>query len=228
MIDKYLQMQRTLYDTEAKNWNIYNLDVIVGSYHEHDNFADYDLYLFPNLDFTNKIALEYGCGTGRNLIKFANRFQRIDGTDISQECLNAAKINLESNNISIPNLYLSNGNNIPAPNEAYDVIFAVICLQHICVHQIRYQIMQDVFRTLKSEGWFCFQMGFGGRPNSVNYFENDYDAQTTNGGRDISIHNEQDLIADLESIGFKNYKSHLGSTGPNDEHKNWLWVQVQK
>lgn len=228
MIDKYLQMQRTLYDTEAKNWNIYNLDVIVGSYHEHNNFPDYDLYLFPNLDFTNKIALEYGCGTGRNLIKFANRFQRIDGTDISQECLDAAKINLESNNILVSNLYLSNGNNIPVSNETYDVIFAVICLQHICVHEIRYQIMQDVFRTLKPNGWFCFQMGFGGRPNSVNYFDNDYDAQTTNGGRDVSIHNEQDLKNDLEKIGFSNYKSHIGQTGPNDEHKNWLWVQVQK
>jgi SAM-dependent methyltransferase len=228
MINKYLQMQRNLYDTEVKNWNIYNQDVIVGSYYEHNNFPDYDLYLFPNLDFTNKIALEYGCGTGRNLIKFANKFQRIDGTDISQGCLDAAAINLASNNIPVSNLYLSNGNNIPVDNNTYDVIFAVICLQHICVHEIRYQIMQDVFRTLKLDGWFCFQMGFGGRTNSVDYFENDYNAQTTNGGRDVSIHKEQDLIDDLGKIGFKNYKSHLGPTGPNDEHQNWLWVQVQK
>lgn len=228
MIEKYLQMQRSQYDIDASNWNLNNLDPVVGTYVLHNNFGDYDLYLFPKLDFSQQIALEYGCGPGRNLIKFANRFQRIDGVDISQTCLEKAKLNLETNNIKQVNLYLTNGSNVPTSNDVYDVVFSVICLQHICVHEIRYQIMNDIFRVLKPDGWFCFQMGYGGRSGCVNYFDNDYDATLTNGGRDVSIFDEQDLKNDLEKIGFSNYKSHIGQTGPGDFHKNWIWVQVQK
>ena len=27
---------------------------------------------------------------------------------------------------------------------------------------------------------------------------------------------------------FKNYKSDIRETGPGDNHKNWIWVQVEK
>lgn len=228
MKEKYLDMQRNFYNSDAKKWSLNNKDPVVGSYDLHNSWNDYNLYLFKNFDTSNLIALEYGCGPGRNIVRFANQFKRIDGVDISEECIEKAKLNLKFNNIQEYNLKANDGNNIPFDSDSYDVVFSVICLQHICCHQIRFDIMKEVYRVLKKEGKFCFQMGLGGRHNAVNYYDNDYDATVTNSGRDVSIENEVFLKNDLLNIGFKNYKSDIRETGPGDNHKNWIWVQVEK
>jgi ubiquinone/menaquinone biosynthesis C-methylase UbiE len=228
MTNKYLDMQRSIYDQDASNWSTTNKNPVVGTYDQHNSFSDYDNFLFKDFDTSGLVALEYGCGPGRNIVKFSNRFSRIDGTDISPICIEKAKVNMEANGLPIPNLFVTPGDSIPAQDSTYDVVFAVICLQHICVHDIRYKIMSDMFRVLKSGGKLCFQMGIGDKPNAINYYENDYDALLTNGGRDVSIENEQFLINDLTKIGFKNYKSDIRPVGPGDCHANWIWVQVEK
>jgi len=228
MTNKYLDMQRSNYDQDASNWSTTNKNPVVGTYNEHNLFSDYDNFLFKDFDTSGLIALEYGCGPGRNIVKFSNRFSRIDGTDISPICIEKAKVNIEANGLLVPNLFVTPGDSIPAQDNTYDVVFAVICLQHICVHDIRYKIMLDMFRVLKTGGKLCFQMGIGGKPNAINYHENDYDALITNGGRDVSIENEQYLIDDLTKIGFKNYRSDIRPVGPGDCHANWIWVQVEK
>ena len=87
--------------------------------------------------------------------------------------------------------------------------------------------MQEIYRVLKKGGHFCAQMGFGGRPNSVNYYDNKYDATGTNGMCDVSIENEDFLKDDLSKIGFKDYKSEL-SAPCHDLHDKWIWFQVEK
>jgi SAM-dependent methyltransferase len=228
MTNKYLDMQRSNYDREASNWSTTNKNPVVGTYDQHNSFSDYDNFLFKDFDTSGLVALEYGCGPGRNIVKFSSRFSRIDGTDISPICVEKAKVNMEANGLPIPNLFVTLGDSIPAQDSAYDVVFSVICLQHICVHDIRYKIMLDMFRVLKTGGKLCFQMGIGGKQNAINYYENDYDALITNGHRDVSIENEQYLINDLTKIGFKNYRSDIRPVGPGDSHSNWIWVQVEK
>jgi hypothetical protein len=74
-------------------------------------------------------------------------------------------------------------------------------------------------------------MGYGGKGEIpvAGYYDNNYDARSTNGHSDVSIVDEQDLKEDLmNKIGFINYKSDIRDTGPGDNHKNWIWVQVQK
>jgi len=45
----------------------------------------------------------------------------------------------------------------------------------------------------------------------------------------VSITDENALIDDLiEKIGFTNYRSDIRQTGPGDNHRNWIWVQVEK
>ena len=142
----YLKMQWDFYDNEAKLWSLDNKNPVVGGYDTHNSFTDYDEYLFKDFDTTNKIALEYGCGPGRNIIRYNNRFKRIDGVDISSINIEKCKLNIAANNISIPNLYVNSGDNIPVPDSSYDVIFSVICLQHICEHNIRYKSMSEIYR----------------------------------------------------------------------------------
>ena len=72
MNENYLAMQKYYYNQDAARWSIFNRDPVVGSYDAHNSFDDYDKFLFKDIDTTNMVALEYGCGPGRNLIKFHN------------------------------------------------------------------------------------------------------------------------------------------------------------
>lgn len=229
--EQYLKMQKTQYEEFATHWSLTNRDPVVGSYDKHNEWSDYDTHLFKDFDTSNLIALEYGCGPGRNLIRFKDRFSRIDGVDIAEMNIEKARINLNHNNIINSKLYVCDGQSIPVEDETYDVVFSVICLQHICCYDVRFNIMQDVKRILKPEGYFCFQMGFGGRPQNIgaNYFENNFYANETNGAQDVQILNDAELESDLLiNLGFRNYKYDIRRTGPGDSHQHWIWVQVQK
>lgn len=225
-------MQNSYYDEYASKWSLEFRDPVVGSYDAHNNWSDYDNFLFKDFETSELIAIEYGCGPGRNLVKFSDRFARVDGIDISDVNIEKARLNINANNIQEPNLYVTSGDNLSAvADESYDVVFAVICFQHICVHEIRFNILKDIFRVLKPGGKLCFQMGHGGKDGipTAGYYDNNYDAGSTNGHSDVSITDEQDLREDLvDKIGFKNYKSDIRETGPGDNHKNWIWVQVEK
>jgi ubiquinone/menaquinone biosynthesis C-methylase UbiE len=228
----YLAMQNSYYDEYASQWSLDFRDPVVGSYDAHNNWSDYDEFLFKDFDTNGLVALEYGCGPGRNLVKFSNRFARIDGVDISDVNINKAKINLEHNGISGSNLYVTSGDNLSMiEDNTYDVVFAVICFQHICSHEIRFNILKDIHRVLKPGGKLCFQMGYGGKEGipTAGYFDDVFDAASTNGHADVSITDESDIQKDLtEKIGYINYKSDIRETGPGDNHRNWIWIQVEK
>ena len=228
----YLSMQNKYYDEYASQWSLSFRDPVVGSYDAHNNWSDYDTVLFKDFDTNGLVALEYGCGPGRNLVKFSKRFARIDGVDISDINIDKAKINLEHNGISGSNLYVTSGDNLSMiEDNAYDVVFAVICFQHICSHEIRFSILKDIYRVLKPGGKLCFQMGYGGKEGipTAGYFDDVFDAASTNGHADVSITDESDIQKDLtEKIGYINYKSDIRETGPGDNHRNWIWIQVEK
>jgi SAM-dependent methyltransferase len=226
----YLEMQLTEYDKEATKWSLQDKNPVVGWYDNHNMNPDYDNLLFKGFDTSDKVAIEYGCGPGRNQIKFADRFKRVDGCDISPICIEKAKINIEDAGLELPKLYVCDGKSLPVPDGSYDVVFSVICLQHICVHSIRYSIMSDIFRVLKPGGYFCAQMGFGvgDSPNTVGYYDDYTDAIQTNGWRDTRIDDEAFLKDDLDKIGFIDYRSDIVKADPRDQHPNWIWFQGRK
>lgn len=228
--NKYSQMQQNQYDAEASIWTPENRDPVVGSFDAHNDWADYDVFLFKNIITTDKIALDFGCGPGRNIVKFANRFQRIDGADISDLNLRNASIWCKINNTPVPNLFKNNGSDLGlVPSDTYDIVFSTICLQHICVHDIRISLMKEFHRVLKPGGSLCLQMGFGNNhPKTVSYFDNNYDAEFTNSGCDTRIDSPDEPKSDLEKIGFHSFDYDIRPVGPGDHHSNWIFFRAIK
>jgi ubiquinone/menaquinone biosynthesis C-methylase UbiE len=229
---KYLDMQKTYYDEFGKKWSLEEKDPVVGSYEQHNLWPHWEKLLFRDIETKKMTALEYGCGPGRNLIKFNNLFASIDGTDISKEVLNKAKLNLESQSLYNEKIKLIHGSGdiIPVEDNQYDFVFSIICLQHIACYDIRLNIFKEIYRVLKPGGFFSFQMGFGkrNRRTSCGYHENVIDAQKTNGNLDVRIEKESYIQDDLTiKVNFKNYQSII--VEPNcDVHEKWIFVMVQK
>jgi ubiquinone/menaquinone biosynthesis C-methylase UbiE len=227
--NKYTQMQLNQYNSLASGWSEENRDPVVGSFDAHNQWADYE-NLFTNIhNQSEKIGLDFACGPGRNIVKYSNRFKRLDGVDISPVNIENAKKYISSNSIE-SNLYVSNGVGIDCiESNTYDFVMSTIALQHICVYDIRYSIMKDIYRILKDGGIFTAQMGFGSpSPATVGYYENYYDADGTNRTCDVCIETTAQLEKDLFEIGFKDFNYVIGPVGPGDIHPNWIYFNCTK
>ena len=232
---KYLYMQKVAYQHAANN-TTYNADkkndFVVGSYDEQNKWEDYDKYLMKYVDksFQEKIALDFACGPGRNIVKYNKWFKRIDGCDISQNNLNNAKENLTYHKIPLPNLYVTNGDDLGMEQENYyDFIFSSIAMQHICVHKIRYSILTCMYKALKKGGRISIQMAFGTfRENSAGYYENCFNATGTNGSYDTRVEDPNEVKKDLENIGFRDFEYWIRPAGPGDADTNWIFFTASK
>ena len=231
-MNTYTVMQKNSYEQEATRWDLNNLDPVVGSFHAHNNWKDYE-YLFKDIsDLNNKIVLDFGCGPGRNIVKYKNQFLKIDGVDIGENNLKNAKLWIEHNNFDVNSVDLILCNGVDLQNiedSKYDIVMSTICMQHICVHEIRFNYFKEFYRVLKPNGYITFQMGYGtARPKSVDYYANNYDVFGTNGECDTQVTDPKQLETDLLKIGFTNFNYYIRPTGPGDLHSNWIFFNAQK
>ena len=90
--NKYTLMQKNHYQESASKWNLQELDYVVGTFIAHNNWDDYELLFTDIQDLKTKTVLDFGCGPGRNIVKYSDRFNRIDGVDISETNLEKAQI----------------------------------------------------------------------------------------------------------------------------------------
>lgn len=227
--NKYTQMQKRYYDNEGTTGNMNKQN-----HRGHNNNQNYWSILVADTlapEFKNKVGLDFGCGCGRNVINLVNRFKRMEGVDISPELIKTSIINLanmgyDSNRVRF---YTCNGINLDIfEDNTYDFIMSTIVLQHICVYEIRYNYLSDFFKILKSGGLLSFQMGFGdGHFNTKDYYENFYDAESTNSGCDVKVSDPSQIVGDLEKIGFTNVTYEI-TPSFDDFHKNWIFVKAYK
>ena len=101
-------------------------------------------------------------------------------------------------------------------------------MQHIPVHEIRYNYFKEFFRVLRPDGLISFQMGFGpGHRNTASYYENNYNALYTNSGHDVRVDNPDQLVGDLTKIGFVNIQTFIRNRW-DDSHDQWIYVKARK
>lgn len=191
----------------------------------------------PNLQ--EKDVLDFGCGPGRNLIYYTGKVKSIDGVDIASRNLITAAEWIKNNNFDITKyrLYKNDGVSLnPIKNEMYDVVMSTICLQHISVYSIRKNLLSEFYRVLRPNGYVTLQFLYStDKPNTVEYFDDTWDADGTNGARDCVVKDVNNVIKDLEDVGFTNINYFIDQAFTSDglpptsvDDKEWLFITGQK
>jgi uncharacterized protein YdiU (UPF0061 family) len=80
-------------------------------------------------------------------------------------------------------------------------------------------------------------MGFGADTNLDNkssYYDNSMEARGTNSIHDVSVTDANEVVKDMEDIGFTNVTyqitDNLSDSGESLDygHPNWIWVRCEK
>lgn len=230
----YSKFQKDFYTRETPFMRVKN-------HSEHNNNPEYwDVLLGPikadRERWNGKNALDFACGCGRNLLNMSSlaSWSSVDGCDISGPNCEESKILMEWDHPEIScQCFTTNGYELDGvPSNNYDFVMSTIALQHICVHEIRFNIFADMLRVMKPGALLSFQMGFGESNNGFStYYENSYDARKTNSGHDVMVTDPQNVVDDLSKIGFKDISYHIGAAWEGPEiakHPNWIFVKATK
>mgnify|MGYP003661596503 CR=1 FL=1 len=179
-----------------------------GNHKEHDLDPDYwNILLGPVKSDPDKYgsgtALDFGCGCGRNIRNLLSlaRFSRVDGCDISTS--NAAYAGKYINNLfpyrqepHRTKTWETNGWDLgPVEDESYNFIMSHVVFQHIGNHQVRLNLLTEMFRALKPNG--IVSLHFMDLADSVPYYYNSPD-----GTQNCRVENPEFLLRELEAIGY--------------------------
>lgn len=240
--NKYSKMQKNFYNSNAKK-------MASTDHKEHNSNPNYWDILLSDLsddmfenDKTIK-ALDFGCGTGRNVFNLLKNWNwnRVDGIDISENNIIEAKKKLENlglkefdGNSDVHNkfkFYFNNGVDLSElKSDEYIFIMSTIVFQHISVHEIRLSLLKEIYRVLEKGGLFSFQMGYNANPKykTVSFFKNYYDATGTNSDCNVRVDYEENIKNDLEKIGFKNIELVIKDSFSDDVHPKWIYIKAKK
>ena len=226
----YTQMQKGFYN-KAKADQMVSVD-----HRYHDGNADYwSILLGPVKDnreyYRGKKALDFGCGTGRNVNNLLSigEWNRVDGVDISPENIEHAKRKIGAlMQEKFFKLYVNNGVDLSGlPDDEYDFVMSTIVFQHIAVHEIRFNLLKEIYRTMKSCGIISIQMGYGEGHGKAEYEKDDYDAKGTNSKHDVIVRDPDQIKKDLDTIGFIDFE-YVIRPAFQDGHPNWIFFKAKK
>jgi SAM-dependent methyltransferase len=250
MVDKlidvnnpYTQMQQSRYnyladfDAAHSGWRSNEpKSFAVTLLEAHNEYEDYKTYLWKDIpDLKQKDVLDFGCGPGRNLLKYHDTFNSIDGVDLATKNLETARQWLTSSGLTADKfkLYKNDGITLMGiPSQSYDVVMSTICLQHISVYDIRFNLLKEFHRVLRPNGYVTLQFLYTAKkPNTVKYYDNKYDADDSNGAYDCVVENPDYIKSDLEKLGFTNFNYYIRPSievlgGVRNDFSDWEWIFI--
>lgn len=92
------------------------------------------------------IVCDFGCGTGRFTSLLAKKAFKVFGIDVTKEMLEAAKKNVQAENVEFIHY---DGINIPFDDEYFDAIVSIGVLQHINYKKDFLKLTEELCRVLK-------------------------------------------------------------------------------
>lgn len=113
-------------------------------------------------------VLDFGCGTGRLLVPFAQRFPRVTGVDIAPGMLQEAEKNLQRR--SLNNVTLVRSENITHTHfeQPFDLVHTFIVLQHIPL-AAGYPILDKLLSLISDGGYGMLHLTYA---NHLSAFRN--------------------------------------------------------
>jgi SAM-dependent methyltransferase len=103
-------------------------------------------------------ALDVGCGAGRSMAPLVDAGWHVDGVDISQKMIDAARGNPQ---LAGCQFFLSSGVDCGAAIDgAYDVVYSYLCFRHLTARIVRRQLLSAMVRALKPSGVLVVEMRF--------------------------------------------------------------------
>jgi ubiquinone/menaquinone biosynthesis C-methylase UbiE len=183
--------------------------------------------------FEDKFFLDFGCGKGRNVVNAHSivNWKSADGVDISEKNIDYCK---KQYTMLRSNFFKNNGKDLSElESNKYSFVMSTIVLQHLCVYELRLELLKEIFRVMEPGGIFSFQMGFGdysytGTSTISKYYANDYDRLGTNGQFDVRVSDPQNVVDDLNTIGFKNTTYTIEKSWEDTGHSHWIYFETNK
>ena len=230
--NQYTNMQVAQYDRDAEG--------MIATDHQHHNLNPYywshilgPVHLNPGYYMYGRRpcrAMDFGCGCGRNVRNLLcyGVFDQVVGVDLCEKHIKHCKRALpfpkaefiKSNGVDLKCLY--------GIAEPFDFIMSTIVFQHICVRDIRQGLLAEIARWTAHNGIFSLQMGFGNsKRDSVDYFDNNWEATGTNAACDTRVEDKTHLFTDLESVGFEIVDCAIVPSW-SDSHDRWIIVHGKK
>ena len=154
-------------DAIQRYWNerIHDLemtDAAVGTRQFFDDLDDYrfdKLHYLPRLvdfsSFGDRRLLEVGCGIGTDLVRFARAGAKVSGIDLSETAIDLARKNFALNHLNAEELRVANGEQLPYPNESFDVVYGHGVIQYTADPA---QLVRECHRVLKRGGTGIFMV----------------------------------------------------------------------
>jgi ubiquinone/menaquinone biosynthesis C-methylase UbiE len=148
-------------------WNerIHDLEMTDAQVGTKEFFEDLDDYRFDKLHYLPKLVdfssfrdrrlLEVGCGIGTDLVRFARHGARVTGIDLSETAIALARKNFALNNLSAEELRVANGEQLPYPDQAFDVVYGHGVIQYTANPV---QLIRECHRVLKPGGTGIFMV----------------------------------------------------------------------
>lgn len=205
---------------------------------EHNSNPHYWSILLKDIicnseQFDDKFFLDFGCGKGRNVLNahYIANWNSADGIDISENNINYCNATYSPLRSKF---YKNNGIDLSdIESNKYNFVMSTIVLQHLCVYELRFNILKEIFRVMCDDGIFSFQMGFGDDSfvkdaQISSYYDNNYNALDSNGTFDVRISDPQNMIDDLIKIGFRNISYVIKPSWADGGHMYWIYFRANK
>ncbi len=145
------------------NTHIHDLDISTSAPGSAEFFRDLDQYHFEKLhhlldlihfdEWKDKEVLDVGCGAGVEVVRFARAGAHVTGVDIAESAITLARQNLEQQGLGA-RLLVADGEHLPCPNEAFDLVFAHGVVQYTGDDS---RMVAEIHRVLRPGGLAVFQ-----------------------------------------------------------------------